>query len=132
MDLIPLGFMTKNEVKGYELEILYKFAREKNYNLNLISLEADSERISYLLEGKADIIGGHFTITDERKNFIHFSEPIIESNNVFFCRSDSKRENLKTIIVDEKYEEKTNNNVDIEVKFSNISKNFFLYFSKRI
>ena len=130
MDLIPLGFMTKNASKGYELEILYKFAREKNYNLNLISLEADSERISYLLEGKADITGGHFTITDERKNFIHFSEPIIESNNVFFCRSDSKRENLKTIIVDEKYEEKTNNNVDIEVKFSNISKTSSCIFPK--
>ncbi len=130
IDLIPLGFMSKNEAKGYELEILYKFAREKNYNLNLISLEADSERISYLLERKADITGGHFTITDERKNFIHFSEPIIESNNVFFCRADSKRENLKTIIVDEKYEEKTNNNVEIEVKFSNISKTSSCIFPK--
>ena len=130
MDLIPLGFLIKNEAKEYELEILYKFAREKNYNLNLISLEADSERISYLLERKADITGGHFTITDERKNFIHFSEPIIESNNVFFCRADSKRENLKTIIVDEKYEEKTNNNVEIEVKFSNISKTSSCIFPK--
>ena len=44
---------------------------KQNYNLNLISLEADSERISYLLERKADITGGHFTITDERKKSKH-------------------------------------------------------------
>ena len=79
--------------------------------------------MSYLIEGKANITGGHFTITDERKKTIHFSEPILKTSTIFSVRTDGKKEFLSNIVLDKNYDPKPNNNVDIEVKFSNITKN---------
>ena len=122
MDFIPLGFYHLDATKGYKLESIYLFAKEYNYQINFTRLDSDSQRMTNLTEGIANITGGHFTITEERKKSIHFSEPILESNNVFVIRTDSKKEFLTNIVIDENYEEKPNNNVDIEVKFSNITK----------
>ena len=124
LDLIPTNYMEFGESKGYELDLIYMFAREYNYKINFINLELnESNRINYLLDGSANITGGHFTITDERKEIIYFSDIILESSTLVSCRLDSKKENLTTHIVDQNYEIKPNNNVDIEVKFSNITKN---------
>ena len=124
LDVIPTNFMEFGESKGYELDLVYMFAREYNYNVNFINLESnDSNRIDYLLEGKANITGGEFSITEERKKIIHFSDIILESATILSCRTDSKKEYLTTHIVDNNYEIKPNNNIDIEVKFSNITKN---------
>lgn len=124
LDLIPTNFMQLNLPKGYELDLVYMFAREYNYKVNFINLDLnESNRINYLLEGKANITGGHFTITKERKEIIYFSDVILESATVMSCRTDSKKEYLTTHIVDNNYDIKPNNNVDIEVKFSNITKN---------
>jgi polar amino acid transport system substrate-binding protein len=124
LDLNPTNFLEFGESKGYELDLIYMFAREYNYKINFINLDLnESNRINYLLNGSANITGGHFTINDERKEIIHFSDIILESSTLVSCRLDSKKENLTTHIVDQNYEIKPNNNVDIEVKFSNITKN---------
>jgi hypothetical protein len=100
------------------------FAREYNYKINFINLDLnESNRINYLLDRRANITGGHLTINDERKEIIHFSDIILESSTLASCRLDSKKEYLTTHIVDQNFEIKPNNNVDIEVKFSNITKN---------
>ena len=124
LDVIPTNFIEFGEPKGYELDLVYMFAREYNYKVNFIDLEFnDSNRIDYLLEEKANITGGIISITEERKEIIYFSDIILESGTIISCRTDSKKEYLTTHIVDENYEIKPNNNVDIEVKFSNITKN---------
>lgn len=124
LDLIPTNYMEFGESKGYELDLIYMFAREYNYKINFINLELnESNRINYLLDGSANITGGHFTITDERKEIIYFSDIILESSTLVSCRLDAKKENLTTYVVDQNFEKKPNNNVDIEVKFSNITKN---------
>ena len=124
LDVIPTNYLEFGESKGFELDLVYMFAREYNYKVNFINLDHnDSDRIDYLLEGKANITGGLFTITEERKKIIHFSDIILESATILSCRTDSKKEYLTTHIVDNNYDIKPNNNVDIEVKFSNITKN---------
>ena len=124
LDVIPTNYIEFGEPKGYELELVYMFAREYNYKVNLINLEFnDSDRIEYLLQGKANITGGIISITEERKKIIYFSDIILESGVYLSCRTEGKKEYLTTYIVDENYEIKPNNNVDIEVKFSNITKN---------
>ena len=114
LDLIPTNFIEFTESKGYELDLVYMFASEYNYKVNLINLNFnESNRINYLLEGKANITGGHFTITEERKEIIYFSDIILESATIISCRTDSKKEYLTTHIVDNNYDIKPNNNVDI-------------------
>ena len=73
MDFIPLCFYHFEEPKGYEVELIYLFAKEYNYQINFIPLDNDSQRMSYLTEGKANITGGHFTITEERNKCIIFA-----------------------------------------------------------
>ena len=123
MDFIPLCFYNLEEPKGYEFELIYLFAKEYNYQINFTKLENDSQRMTYLTEGKAEITGGHFTITEGRKESIHFSEPILKTSTVFTVRTDSKKEYLTTIVVNENYEEKPNNNIDFKAIFSNATKN---------
>ena len=124
LDVIPTNYIEFEEPKGYELDLVYMFAREYNYKVNFIDLGLnDSDRIEYLLGGNANITGGMISITEERKEKIYFSDIILESGIYLSCRTDGKKEYLTTYIVDENYEIKPNNNVDIEVKFSNITKN---------
>ena len=124
LDVIPTNYIEFEEPKGYELDLVYMFAREYNYKVNFIDLGLnDSDRIDYLSYGNANITGGMISITEERKEKIYFSDIILESGIYLSCRTDGKKEYLTTYIVDENYEIKPNNNVDIEVKFSNITKN---------
>ena len=117
MDLRPLCFMDGIEIKGYEIELLYKFAKERNYNLNLTTVEV-GERITYIQEGKANISGGWFTVTDERKNLVNFSNPIHNAGTVLSVRVDGKKDKVSMKILDNKYNVKTNNTSEIKVKFS--------------
>ena len=122
MDFIPLYFYHFEEPKGYEYELIYLFAKEYNYQINFTKLENDSQRMTYLTEGKANITGGHFTITERRKESIHFSQYILKATTVFTVTTDSKKEFLTTIVLDENYEEKPNNNFEFKAKFSNAIK----------
>jgi ABC-type amino acid transport substrate-binding protein len=131
MDFVPLGFFYYDQPKGYEFELVYMFARQFGYKVNFISLENDPQRISYLTEGKANITGGHFTITDERKNYIHFSEPILRSATVLSVAAQNKKELMTNIVIDENGVQKPNNNVDIDVKFGNLTKTSSCIFPKK-
>ena len=130
MDFIPLGFFYYGIPKGYEFELIYMFAKQFGYKVNFISLENDLQRISYLTEGKANITGGHFTITDERKNYIHFSEPILRSATVLSVATQNKKEFMTNIVIDENGKKKPNNNVNIDVKFGNLTKTSSCIFPK--
>lgn len=57
MDFIPLCFYDINDPRGYEYELVYLFAKKYNYQVNFTRLENDSQRISYLTEGKENITG---------------------------------------------------------------------------
>ena len=131
MDFIPLGFYQLNDPKGYEYELIYLFAKEYNYQINFTRLDDDAQRMTNLTEGIANITGGHFTITEDRKESIHFSEPILKTSSVLTVRTDSKVDFLTTIVVDENYEEKPNNNIDFKAKFSNATKDASCFFPKQ-
>jgi len=105
MDLNPLCFLEGTEAKGYEVELLYKFAKEYNYNINFIQIDV-GERVSYIEEKKANITGGWFTITDERKESVDFSNSIHNAGTVFVTRVDMKNDTVTLKILDNNYEEK--------------------------
>ena len=130
MDFIPLCFYQLNDPKGYEYELIYLFAKEYNYQINFTRLDDDAQRMTNLIEGKANITGGHFTITEARKESILFSDPILKTSTVFTVRTEEKTEFLTTIVLDENYEEKPNNNIDFKAKFSNATKDASCFFPK--
>ena len=122
MDLNPLCFLEGTEVKGYEIELLYKFAKEYNYNINFMQADV-GDRVSYIEEKKANITGGWFTITDERKKSVDFSNSIHNAGTVLVSRVDRKKDSLTLKVLDSNYNEKNNNEANVQVKFSDKIKN---------
>lgn len=121
-ELRPLCYKEGEEIKGYEIDLLYKFAKEKNYNVKII--EADvNERMTLPQNKKANITGGWFSITDERKKLISFSNPIHEGATVLATRIDSKKDNITLKILDKNHNKKSNNIAELKVKFPNTIKN---------
>ena len=116
-DVKPLCFQENGEMKGAEIELLYKFAKEKNYNIKLTPIDTVEERITYIENGKADITGGVFTINDERKKRVDFSDSFFTSGTVMVVRKDSKKDGIEVTILDDKHNPKKNNAADILVKF---------------
>ena len=113
----PLSFIEEGEEKGYDIEILYKFAKAKNYNINLIRASLE-ERQTFIEKGIADISGGAMTITDERKERVYFSNPVYITSIGLIVRTDSKKDMIKIKIKDKNYKEKSDNNAELKVKFS--------------
>ena len=85
LDNKPISYYLQNEPKGIELEILYKFAKEKHYYINLISISSE-ERLTYIKEGKANITLGAISITEEREKDMLFSDPLYDSPMVLVVR----------------------------------------------
>ena len=118
MNLKPLCYKDGDEILGYEIELLYKFAKEKGYNINLMEINTP-ERISFIQDKKANITGGWFTASDERKKLINFTTPIHNAGTVLAVRTDIKKDTVKIQIVDELNNKKSNNAADIQVLFPN-------------
>ena len=114
----PLCFIERNEIKGFEVDLIYEFARKQGYKIesSFINLE---ERVSLLESGELDISVGLFTITDERKKKIVFSDPIYPSPILLASRTDLKKDLVTIKIEDKEYKAKSENTADVEVKFSN-------------
>ena len=115
--LKPFCFIEKDEPKGLEPEILYMFAREKNYYINLIDVNI-AERITYLEEGKADMSGGIMSITEERKEKVNFCNSLYVTGIALAVRMESKKDMIQIKILDNNYKPKPNNTAEIKVLFT--------------
>ena len=74
--------------------------------------------MTFIEEGKADISGGAMTVTEERKQRVHFSNPLCDNSIGLAVRTDSKKDMIKIKIFDNNYKEKLNNNAEVKVQFS--------------
>ena len=88
--------------KGYELDLLYRFAKENEYKIVI-----NSENINNISIGCKNI-----TI----KEGIYFSDPILKSSSVVVIRKDSKRNILPIIALYGNFTEKKNNIIEIPVE----------------
>ena len=115
-DTKPICFEKNKEITGYEIQLLYEFAKEKNYNIELITLENSGERISYITEDKADIAGGALTITPEREKLVSFSFPILRAGTNLVVSREKRKLPGKIQVLDENYTPKENNTISFPVK----------------
>ena len=101
---------------GVEVEITYLFAKAKHYNIQIVSINLQ-ERLTYLKEGKANITGGEFSISEERKKDIIFSDVIYTCGTVLAVRLDSVKSLIPIELYDRNYTRKEKNIIDVNVKF---------------
>ena len=109
-DIKPFCYNLNGVMKGLEIDLLYQFAKSKNYNVEFTQLSNSIERMNL---DEYDITGGCFTITEERAKTISFSEPIFKVGTAFVVRIDSKKDKIKLSLIDDKYNEIENNKATI-------------------
>ena len=115
-DTKPICFEQNNDIIGYEVYLIYEFARQRNYGIEFITLQNSGDRINYLLENKTDISSGALTITDERKEIVDFSYPVLSAATSLVVSRENRKLPGKIQALDENYNVKPNNTIYFPVK----------------
>ena len=109
----PMSYLENGIYKGYELDLLYRFAKENDYNIQIIKNMKENDNSNTVIIGCQNItnIDGYY-----------FSNPILNSSSILATRKDSKRNSLPLVVLNENYTTKANNAIDIPVEISGINK----------
>jgi len=71
----PFEYMRDGKFVGYEMALLVEFAKEYGYSLEFTATEFDSLIMS-VATGKADLIVGNLSMTEERAKSVDYTKPI--------------------------------------------------------
>ena len=119
-DSYPFCFNENDEIKGIEVDLIYQFAKSKNYNVDIVEFFNAEERFK-IVEKDSDfnITGGQFTITEERSQIVSFSNPIYKIGTSLVVRTDSKIDAIKLTILDKEFNEIPDNKAKLLSKVGN-------------
>ena len=85
----PLGFRSEdNEIVGYDIDLAKEVAKRLGVNFRAQPIDWDAKEME-LETGKIDCIWNGFTITEERKNALSFTEAYLNNDQVLVVREDS-------------------------------------------
>ena len=73
---------------GFEYELIKKFASEHGLRLEVVIPDSHAELLSYLNEGKGDVVAAAMTITPERQAQAAFTRPYNEVSEMVVMRAD--------------------------------------------
>ena len=85
----PLGFRSDdNEIVGYDIDLGKEVAKRLGVDFRAQPIDWDAKEME-LETGKIDCIWNGFTITEERKNALSFTEAYLNNEQVLVVRADS-------------------------------------------
>ena len=85
----PLGFRSDdNEIVGYDIDLAKEVAKRLGVDFRAQPIDWDDKEME-LETGKIDCIWNGFTITEERKNALSFTEAYLNNDQVLVVRADS-------------------------------------------
>ena len=121
-DSKPFGFVENGEIKGLDIDIAKKIAKNILDDENKIEfVEVTSEnRISKLMNEEIDIIVATMTDTQERRYLVDFSIPYYFSGQAILCKKDSAVKSAANL----------SNNNTVLVKGTTAEKTFRQYYRK--
>lgn len=110
------------EYKGYELELLYRFAKANNYTISIIPWTRP-------FTGKNNVNIGcqNISSTEDR----YFSNPILNTSSVLAVRKDSIRSELLIEVLNGNYTLVDGNWVEIPVEVSGFNRTASCYFNNQ-
>lgn len=85
-------FLHRGADRGFEYELVSKFANRHGLKVDVVLLKADDDPIELLNLGKGDLYAGNYVINSERRKHIAFSNPYNLVNQVIV-----QSENEKTV-----------------------------------
>ena len=90
-DLKPISYIKDGEATGYEMELLYLFAKEYGYKLDMSYVTFDAI-LPGVTTGRYDIGTGAITITEERAQSINFSDSHLTVDVVMVVKAAEDQE----------------------------------------
>ena len=85
----PLGFRSDdNEIVGYDIDLAKEVAKRLGVDFRAQPIDWDAKEME-LETGKIDCVWNGFTITEERKNALSFTEAYLNNDQVLVVREDS-------------------------------------------
>jgi ABC-type amino acid transport substrate-binding protein len=82
----PEFFTLDQAAPGFDREVLQSFAQLHHVKLEPVTVAGWDALIPALLEGKGDLVGGRFTVTESRKKVVAFTAEIFPTRNVVMTR----------------------------------------------
>jgi len=70
----PFHFVVEDGHGGYTVELLYLFAKEYGYKIEVINYDSPNSIVAAIKAGKCDIGGASSSITEERSKAVNFTE----------------------------------------------------------
>ena len=93
----PLGFRSEdNEITGYDIDLAKEVAKRLGVDFRAQPIDWDAKEME-LETGKIDCIWNGFTITDERKKALSFTEAYLNNDQVLVVRVDSGINSLSDV-----------------------------------
>ena len=91
----PFAYKKNNEILGFEVDLLYRFAKLYKYKVQIIELTTE-EQTNYIIRDNIDLVLGCYSITEQRKARMFFSDITYEGGTVVMIRNDSKNKDITT------------------------------------
>ena len=111
-----MSYQENNQFKGFEIDLLYRFAKAKGYTLTILNWA-----IPYTNSTFHTYVGCKNITEDSEGNY--FSKPILNSTSILSVRQDSIRNTLPLVVLDENYKEKDGNKIDFQTNINGVPKN---------
>lgn len=90
-------YLYRGQGMGYDYELVRAFAQSQGLQLEVRILEDMNDMFKLLQEGKGDIIACNLTVTEERKDFVKFTDPLTTTKQVLV---QSRPKNWRSIPAD--------------------------------
>ncbi len=81
-------FIYRGQQIGFEYELMKRFASEHDLRLEIVIPNSHAELLSYLNEGKGDVVASAMTITEERQEQATFTQPYNEVDELVVVHAD--------------------------------------------
>ena len=98
----PYEYIENGDYAGIDIEIAKQIAKELNLKLDIQNMPFDSI-IAAVASNKADIGISGFTVTDERKKSINFSDSYAKSKQAIIVKDDSPIKKVDDLYGDNAY-----------------------------
>jgi ABC-type amino acid transport substrate-binding protein len=82
----PEFFTLDEKSPGFDREVLQGFATLHHVTLEPVPVSGWDALIPALLEGKGDVVGGRFTVTESRRKLVAFTTEVFPTRNVVMTR----------------------------------------------
>ncbi|WP_106765892.1 amino acid ABC transporter substrate-binding protein [Paenibacillus faecalis] len=93
----PMGFRDeKNEIVGFDIDYARAAVEKMGYTVKFQPIDWKTKE-SELMSGRIDLIWNGYTITDERKEKVLFTEPYLKNSQVVAVMADSNIQEISDL-----------------------------------